>query len=561
MRRFLFSGALLFFGLFPVLGQRVPVNGDTLNFTSVLFSFPWIDGYEKFRIQVVNLQDSSVNFLYDCTTNKKLIERLAFGQSYRWRYGGLNSQYEVGVWSEYQSFHIATSDYVDPELYTYKGKRRKRGIGEAGILLMDAGRVGVSRIGRPAFFLRNGPFLNENTVVRDLKMTHNGTFTALFDSTACEFELDGTILWKAPDDGRINGETREHYHHEFTKLPTGNYVVLGLDYVQRTAADGSTVKVEFGTIIEYKSDGSIAWSWNSKDYFSDKDLFYKKSREGAYDTQTHMNACTMDSLYVYAGFRDISRLIVIEKKTGKVMASYGGNGFPQEPHSAVGFFRRQHGATRLSDGNFAVVNNDSVMDPAVVSSLVVFSPISKEQPQSKKVFEFKFDYDTLTNGKSVKTGNLIEMKNGNLFVNMGALNRCVEVTRSGEVIWDMVMDRYDTNHRVWLPAPQYRVTFTPSLYPYEHTARILQDKLMGENRKITVRVWNIGALDDHVYLRLQAPEDQPKMVHRSQDRTVASSNFVDLEFSVRELGALDIRIDGEHCRYSTILHLDSVRKY
>jgi len=561
MRRFLISGALLFFGLFPVLGQRVPESGDTLNFTSVLFSFPWIDGYEKFRIQLVNLQDSTVNFLHDCTTNKKIIERLSFGQSYRWRYAGLNSQYEVDVWSDYQTFHIATSDYVNPELYTYKGKRKKRGIGEAGVLLMDAGRVGVNRMGKPGFFVQNRTLLNESTVVRDLKMTYNGTLTALFDSTACEFELDGTILWTAPDDGRMNGEAREHYHHEFTKLPTGNYLVLGLDHVLRKAPDGSAMSIEFGTIIEYKPDGSIAWSWNSKDYFTDKDLFSKKSREGTYDTQTHMNACTMDSLYVYAGFRDISRLVVIEKKSGKVIASYGGNGFPQEAHSATGFFRRQHGATRLSDGNFAVVNNDSVMDPAVVSSVVVFSPISKSQPQSNKVFEFKFDFDTLTNGKSVKTGNLVELKNGNLFVNMGALNRCVEVTRSGEVIWDMVMERYDSNHRMWLPAPQYRVNFTPNLYPYEHTARILQDKMVGENRKITVRVWNVGALDDHFRVTVQAPEDQPKMVHRSQDRTVERSAFVDLEFSVRELGALDVQIDGEHCRYSTILHLDSARKY
>lgn len=545
---------------FPLIGQRMPVSGDTLYCSSVQFTFPWIKGYDRFRIEIETTKEPRVNYIYDIDYNKTVVDRLGFGESYRWRYAGLNAGEKEGEWSDYQVFHMASSIYLDTAYYKYIGKRKKREMAEPGYFFMDAGRVAVNRKGIPSYVLPPFGFVNGQTVVRDLKMTHNGTLTALFDSTAVEFTLNGDILWMAPDDGRISGDRREHYHHEFTKLPSGNYLVLGLCYVPRKNPEGKEVKVEISTIIEYAPDGSIVWSWNSKDYFTDKDLFSRKDRAGNYDVMTHMNACTMDGEVLYASYRDISRVIKIDKKTKKVIASYGGYGHFSEPHSATGFFRRQHSATLLSDGNLAVVNNDSVMAPDVVSSVVIFTQMSKGLA-SQKVFEFRFDFDTLTNGKSARTGNVSEMKNGNLLVNMGTINRVFEVTRQGEVIWDMFMHRYDTNHRIWMAAPQYRVSYIRSYYPNEMTARVLKDKMNGDERNITVRVWNLGIHEEDFLVRAQAPENLTPMVHRTIREAIAPGAYKDFEIRLNTADELEIRIEETHCRYVERILIDAQRAY
>ncbi len=538
------------------LGAQVfPRDKDTLNYTSILFSFPWVENTNNYLIEVEALGERPVNFLYALNSNKKVLDGFVFGTPYRWRYRA--EEGEMKEWSPYRSFYIGDSPYIDTAYYHYRGKRKKRGQGEPGLLFFDYGRIATNRAGAAYFFLPDFPFVRPQSLVRDLKMTNRGTLTALLDSNACEFDLDGNILWRAPDDGKISGEGRERYHHNLTRLENGNYLVLGTDQVSRKAPDGTSMEVDFGTIIEYKPDGTIAWSWNSKDYFSDKDLFCRKGRDGLYDVKNHLHAMTRDGRYVYAGFRDISRIVVIEKKTGKVIASYGGYGYPSEPHSATGFFRRQHDATRLSDGNLAVVNNDSVMDPNVVSSLVIFSPISADWPQSEKVFEFPFNYDTLFNGKSVKTGNLTEMRNGNLLVNMGTIPRCFEVTRKGDLIWDLSIERYDTNHRMWLPFPQYRVSFSSSLYPYEMTGRVTSDSWEKDMRKISVKVWNVGSESDTYTVRLKAPKDQPQITHKTKQIDIPPGESLEITFSVRVEDALEVELTGAHCRYPLYMSVES----
>lgn len=535
--------------------QVEPPAGDTLNFTNVLFSFPWQEGAESFEVEVEAQGNRTVTFKYGFHANRQIINGLTFGTAYRWRYSGFDASGNRMGWSEYFPFVIGNSPRVDTASYHYEGRRRKRGEGEPGVILFDYGRIATNRAGVPQFFLPEFPFLRENSLVRDLKMTWRGTLTALLDSTACEMDLRGNIIWQAPDDGKISGEAREGYHHNLTLLENGNYLVLGTDHAPRNDPEGNPLEAEFGTIIEYDPSGNVVWSWNSKDYFSDKDLFCRKGRDGRYDVMTHLNAVTTDGELVYAGFRDISRVVTIDRKTKKVIASYGGYGYPAELHSATGFFRRQHDATRLSDGNFAVVNNDSVMDPDVVSSLVIFSPISREHPKSEKIFEFRFDFDTLTNGKSVKTGNLQEMRNGNILVNMGAIPRCVEVTRKGELIWDLRIERYDTNHRMWLPFPQYRVNFASSLYPYECTARVISDRKTDKGRIIRVQLWNVGSEADDYTLRLQSPKDKGGIVHKSRIVNLKPEESNELEFQVNDTGPLEMNISGHHCRYSLVLHV------
>ncbi|MBD3638461.1 MAG: aryl-sulfate sulfotransferase [Crocinitomicaceae bacterium] len=483
-------------------GRLFPAANDTLTFSDVLFEFPYDSRFNNYVIEVEDLSKNKGHFRYETKANKVRVSTLLYNTDYRWRFSPINDANKPIVWSDFIPFRVRIPNNINPDHYSYDGAWRSREDKRVSILLMDYGMCGVNRAGKVLYYIPEIEGVLSAGQMRDLKLTNNGTFTALIDSSAYEFDLLGRVLFKAPDNGDVNGESSEYYHHEFTKLPNGNYLVLGNDHVTVQAPDQSSMEIEFATVIEYDSRGRVVWSWNSKDYFSQADLFYPRGAKRGGSVSLHANACTTNGKYVFVGFRDISRIITIDKKSKKVVASYGGKGVFNEPHSATGFFRRQHDATLLSDGNLAVVNNDSVMDPDVVSSLVVFSPIKKRKDVSEKIMDFKFNFDTLTDGKSVKTGNLQELSNGNIFVNMGSLNRCIELTRTGDVIYSMFMTYYDTNHRMTLPFPQYRVRTYSSLYQFEYTAKISSINQNKEFRNYTLSLFNVGSEDDTYFVRM-----------------------------------------------------------
>ncbi len=517
--------------------QFTPASNDTLNFTSILFEFPWIDGAESYELIAIH-ESGKGNLSAISEANKIRLDGLNFGSSYTWKVRGLTSIGEKMPWSTPISFHIATSDYIDPNKYRYDGKKLDRSKSQRSLLFLDYGRVGINKAGKAVWYIPETDSLFTETRVRDLKFTPSGTFTAIFGESAVEFDRKGTILWMAPDDGQVNGEDREHYHHEFTKLPNGNYLVLGLDHVNRRVPNSNdSINVEFGTIMEYNPDGKLVWSWNSNDYFTDADLFSRK-RGDRYDTRTHMNACTMHGNEVYVGFRDISRIVVIDKKSGKAIESYGGYGVFSEPHAATGFFRRQHDALRLSDGNMAVLNNDSVMDPDVVSSVVVFSRL--KNGTSEKLLDFKLDFDTLTNGKAVKTGNVNELSNGNILVNLGAINRFIELTRTGDVVWSMFAEQFDSNTNEWKAFPQYRVCPAPSLYPYAYTSKLIRNSLRKRKREINVKVFNIGSEEDLYTISLQKNGRNVKEVTLS----INSESVRLVEFKTKRKSAYTVKVQS-----------------
>ena len=494
---------LLMMCTFDSVGQYFPSTNDTLNYSSVLIQFPWVEGAQQYEVLIQNETKKTGDIVQIIEANKTVINSLEFGCDYSWKVRGLTSLGEKLTWSSVQKFSVGWSDLIDIEKNRYLGKKMSRDLATRGLLFFDYGRVGVNRAGVPSWYFPEMDSLTSETIIRDLKMTDLGTFTALVGNSAIEFDRDGNKIWEAPNDGQVNGEVQENYHHEFTKLPSGNYLVLGLDHVMRKVPNGlDSVLVEFGTVIEYSPKGEVVWSWNSNDYFIDADLF-SRTRANGFDVRTHMNAASTDGEHVFVGFRDISRIVVIDKKKRKVVESYGGYGVFQEPHAATGFFRRQHAAVQLEDGNMAVFNNDSIMDPKVVSSVVIFSRIKDGAEESMKLFDFAMDFDTLTEGKSAKTGNLLELENGNLLVNMGDLNRAIELTRDGEVVWSMFMEKYDTLRNTWRAFPQYRVSHANTLYPYEFTAKVESNTYSRRKRSIVIRVFNIGDKPDMYSISLE----------------------------------------------------------
>lgn len=527
---------LLFIPIFWIHAQHdvFPKDFDTLTFNAINFSFPEGVFERSYIIEITDITNKSTH-VYTSETNQKIIGQFIFNTDYKWRYSAANDRGTAKDWSPYFHFRVEIPARIHAEHYRFSRHQISRGKTSPAIFLMDYAECAVNRAGDFIFFIPEVKGFDTIRRIRDLDMTPEGTFTALIDSIPCEFDLMGNVIWKAPDSGILNNESRENYHHEFTKLDNGNYLMLGTDN-EKVEIGGELFDVAFDTVLEFDKEGKLVWSWNSKDYFGFEFLDFLRihnERRGGKRIGLHANACSQDAENVYIGFRDISRILVINKKSKDVIASYGGYGPSDEIHGATAFFRRQHDVELLKDGSIAVLNNDSIMDPNVVSSLVIFSKINSNVKTSSKLMDFKFDFDTLTNGKSPKTGNLQELDNGNLFVNMGSINRCFEVTRDGKVLWDLFFKKYDTNHRMELPFPQYRIHEYSSLYRYEFNANVSSIKQLKEFKEVGITIYNLGSEDD-IYI-------VEKVNARGKKEIIA-----ELELSTNEKISVDLRVsEGE----------------
>jgi len=466
----------------PASAQFFPGKNEHLNFTSVCFEFPWIRKAASYELKLINEQTGKLAS-YRSLANKIIVDGLQFGVSYKWSVAGKDKKNKAISISAPIRFSI--DPHVQEDAVHFRkitNRLMERG---TELLIFDYAKLAVNRDLETVWYLPTLPFMHKSSGLRDLKLTADGTFLAIIDSNAYELSLTGKVLWKAPNDGKVSGDRGEDYHHDLRKLPSGNYMVLGNEFVKRRfPGETDSVKFQAGTIIEYSPEGKVLWEWHAADFFTNELLMLRRKPDGKVETATHLNAFSVNGNTIHAGFRDAGWVLKIDKLSKKVLEIYGGKDSGLANHYGQGLFSFQHDVSVLRYGSIAVVNNDFVKDPKVVSSLVIFSQGEDNLNKGEERFRFPFNYDSLTNGKSAKFGNVNELRNGNYLVNMGAINRVFEVTPLGEVVWDIFVERPDTLKKAWRPFPHYRVATASSLYPNKFSAK-----------------WEVRPISDDVVLR------------------------------------------------------------
>lgn len=542
--------------------QYTPKQDAKLNYTEVCFEFPWV---EKATLYVLHLEEQHPGKrpaspqLYDATGNKIVVHDLTFGSSYSWFIEARDKENNLLSKSPMLKFSLAENLKTGREHVRYRKVAHKPKAGNE-LLILDYTHTVVDRDLKPVWYLPPVAFMHKNSGLRDLKLTDDGTFLAIIDSNAYELDLNGKVLWKAPNDGKVSGKKGvEDYHHDLQKLPSGNYMVLGNERMRhRFPGQKDTTVYDSGTIIEYSPKGQVVWEWHAKDFFTEEMLMMRRRDDGMYDPATHLNAFNVDGKYIYAGFRDASWILKINKATKQVEEIYGGSASGLSNHYAQGLFRYQHAATVLRDGNIAIVNNDSIKDPKVVSSLLVFSTGSDDTDKGELLFRFPFDYDSLSDGKSLKLGNVLQLRSGNYLVNMGAINRVFEVTPRGEVVWDVFIEKLDTFKRVWRFFPQYRVAAASSLYPNEFSYR--WEPKLSEAGTVTGQIYigNVGSETNSYTIYFQPKAGAPKELRKvksllpGEERVVAVSIPLELAGENGDL-PLIIQVDGKSKRETLLI--------
>ncbi len=465
--------------------QIFPAEGSSLNYRIAGFAFPTIPKSDAYRIDIaqgrhiiIDSFEKNIIKHVETSTNKEIIELPAFGKQYTWR---ITYKDNKKVLKNSSLYHFSTlmNDRID----TAKFRLRILHAAEQhkdDYVSEDGGGVLYDMKGRPVWFIPDTNGMGG--YVADLKFTKNGTITFIY-KTAFEINYDGTILWKGPNNGSINGDTAgEYYHHEFTRLSNNHYLILGTQLIMCktvTLKDTSYVLTSldrskltdgykpgrFGTIIEYDETGKVVWSWKFTDHLAGSDFDYYESRiDSGKRYDPHDNAFYFDekNKIIYLGYRNLNRIMKIEYPSGKILNNYGENFKPGTQSTGKGLFCNQHSIGMTEEGYLYVFNNNSCQLRDSMPSIVILKePVSKDD-DFKKIWEYTCTMDTIDfpagypkifgNG-----GNAIELSDHSFFVDMGSIySREFIVNRAKKVLWAALPERYIETDGKWTALKNYR---------------------------------------------------------------------------------------------------------
>jgi len=450
----------------------LPKDGAKLNYNQIYFKIPFQKNVDSYTLHLAI--DSSEN-KQDFTTYSVLIksnkspdifvEGLKFGKKYKW-YIESNFKNQKIIKSDIHYFSLYDCPYTDTSKYKFKQHYSNTSNTANGIIWLDHMHCAINKNLEVVWFLT--PIIddfNENKQIRDFRVYPDGTITFISDGEAYHITKEMDIIWKAPSNENITGEKKANYHHSFEKLSNGNYMILGNQFIELEKTDTKDTldrKIEFSCLIEYNSKKEVIWYWKLIDHFS-LDLLANPETNFIYNTHCNSVSISPNGHNILLGFRDLSRIIEIDKKTGTILKSIGKK-LNQIDTLVIetDLFRFPHDTKYIDNETISVLNNNDIKNNKI-SSLIFFKLPKHQQKNIKPLWSFSFDFDKISNGKSSKLGNYVVLPNKNLLINEGSINRVVEINpKTKAPLWDLrILKNYGNSG--WSDFAVYRIFFTKNL--------------------------------------------------------------------------------------------------
>ncbi len=480
-----------------VQSRVLPKEGSTLNYRLIGFSYGAGQPVGDYEIEIaMGSYYSFDSFKKNITVrlpykNTKIIGEVPFfGKSYTWCVANLQKK---GTKTELHHFSTGSVKNIDTSAVRLRVLKKAEKYKDAYVFL-DGTRALYDMDGNAVWYLPDvdGAHIDK-PILRDMKLSTAGTITFLFEElNAYEVNYNGEVLWKAPNTGNVSGYTSEMYHHEFTRLANGHYMILGNEYDRwnmkmPSATDSSFVifhdgtrmadssarrypKLPFGTVIEYDDKGNVVWTWKSSGYFRNSDIYYHKDRANRPDIAMHENAFYFDEndSILYVSFRNISRIVKIKYPEGKVLDTYGETYKPDVPETGNGLFCRQHSIRRSAKGYLYLYNNNSCTRGQALPEILKLSEPAVENGGLKKIWEYKCTIEGVdTTGKRYAQfpvgGNVVELPDGSLFANMSTVySKVFILSEDKEILWSAIPENWNPVDKRWDMVYDYRASIINS---------------------------------------------------------------------------------------------------
>lgn len=256
---------------------------------------------------------------------------------------------------------------------------------------------------------------------------------------AIKIDLEGNILWEAP------GIMSYYYglgswNHAYYMMKDGSVTFPQVIY------DGCVVTDRIVN-LDADSYGEI-WSWDYRDFFEKPDCTANQSGD-YYIDWTHTNSVTMykEEGIVYVNSRNFSTFFKIDMDSGAIIWRLGKDGdFTFVGDNPNPWFELSH------DPEINGVNGDKVILYDNGSAERGFTRIVEYTiNETTMTAEITFEFDGSMIDKSWWSeywGDADRLENGNIFVTAGfydmqQISRFFEVTRDGEIVWELLFEKAD----------------------------------------------------------------------------------------------------------------------
>lgn len=459
----------------------MPKEGSRLNYRIIGFSFSAAEGYQDFQIEIAKgyylRADSFATNVIQTIAGKKNNRIIAdvpfFGQQYTWRITYKKDKKRRST--ELYHFSTLTSSRIDTNKLRLRilqpGLQHKD-----AFVSVDAGGVLYDMTGKPVWFIPDSDKFDG--YVADLQFTAKGTITYMYYN-AFEIDYNGHLLWKAPNTGDVSGDHvhGEDYHHEFTRLSNGHYMVLG---TQRLACKSITKKDttyvvtsngnasisdgykqgRFGTIIEYDDNGNIVWTWESAKKLVGTDFdYYEALVDSEKRFDPHDNSFYFDESgkIIYLCFRNLNRILKISYPTGEIVCSYGDNFKPNGEAIGAGLFCNPHNIGKTREGNIYLFNNNSCMLRDSLPVVMVLKEPGLAKKGLEKIWEYTVPAAEASNKRFLSGGNVTELNDRTFFINIGSeYSKLFIVNSAKKILWSALPERLMEPDEKWVMIHEYR---------------------------------------------------------------------------------------------------------
>jgi len=531
-----------FFLTYSTYSQVFTNNNQVLNFTQIVFDYKIYENFNKYKLVIAyNNADSSFNkknIIIDTIHESSAIfikEGIEFNKKYKWKYCILNNKNKVTFTSPVYYFQTGNSTLIDSNFFRLVFRKIDTNNQNNFIVVSDALKIAFNKNGKPIWYLNNNNLNN----IRDLVLTPKGTFTFLNLNQAFETDKSGNILWTPPNDGQVSKDSTEKYHHDFTLLKSGNYIICGQkqfnpNETQNTVGASlfsslpNQTQVSSSTIIEYNKNKQVVWSFDLIPELK-RNFNIDIGKEPLMLRVGHLNGIDVDEKndYVYASFKTFNNIFKIKKSNNSIEYIFGNKNISLKDSlkSNTNYFAAQHAPVLLKNGNLMVFNNN---EQGKVSSIVELTVPNSFNEESQKVWEYKFDEDGFENPHSEHLGSVQELNNNQFFVCAGAVNRLFQVNRNKQISWDVLTEtNVNFNKGIsanWLPVSSYRAFKYSSLYPYYFTIQYQKTKPKIKPN-YSFKLYNLGTENEEFLINYYTLDNnKEKLVFSKTENVMAEKN-------------------------------------
>ena len=242
----------------------------------------------------------------------------------------------------------------------------------------------------------------------------------------------GGVALEADWNGRVLWEVRHpDHHHDGIRLRNGNVLLLCLGPLPRNLVSqvrGGMPGTEHNGemyadyLVEMTTDGKIVWRWQTWDHLNPETDCITAVQERREEWMHGNGLAELPNGDIVVSFRAISTVIIIDRKTGKIIWKLGA-----PPLSG------QHAPTPLPNGNLLIFDNG----PHRLDHPMPFSRVIEIEVPTKQIvwkYQEKREYEFF----SPRISNAQRLPNGNTLICEGDFGRLFEVTTDGELVWEYV---------------------------------------------------------------------------------------------------------------------------